>query len=196
MAGDREALAQLLVDHSGPLTRRLSARMQLNPFVDFAVEDVLQEVFLDVDRGIGTFSIDSGTSFAAWLKKVADNRLAAMLRERSRLKRGGGRRQVRYANQALQESVSLLVNHLAADDDTASAHAARADVIDAVRAGLATLPSEQRTAVEQIYLDQRSLESAADEMQKTGGAMRGLLYRAKNAMRDALGESSRWFDRK
>ena len=94
VAGDREALARLLVAHSELLTRRLRARVQLNPVVDFSVEDVLQEVFLDVHRGIGTFRTDSGTAFAAWLQKVADNRLAAMLRHRNRVKRGGRRRRV------------------------------------------------------------------------------------------------------
>jgi RNA polymerase sigma-70 factor (ECF subfamily) len=197
IAGDRHALAELLVEHGGPLTERLSNRLRLNPFADFSVEDVLQEVFLDVDRGIGTFRTDTEASFAAWLGKLADNRLAKMLRDRSRAKRGGGRRRLTTRPDSLESSIRSLVEHLAAGESSAvGEHLIREEVIRAVRDGLARLPSDQRIAVEQYYLREESLASTAATMQRSRGAVRGLLHRAKKAMRDALGESSRWFRRR
>ncbi len=197
-AGDRDVLAQLLVEHSGALSRRLAAQLELNPFVDFTVEDVLQEVFLDVFRGIGTFRPDNETTFKAWLNKVADNRLASMLRRRSRAKRGGGRPPMGAAGDSpLKSSVHLLIQHLAdSHGQTGSEHAARAEMIQALRKGLAALPDDQRAAVETHYLDDRSLDGTAEEMAKTQDAVRGLLHRAKKSLRKALGESSRWFYRR
>ena len=42
IAGGRNALAQLLVDHGGSLARRQATRLQHNPFIDFSVEDDLE----------------------------------------------------------------------------------------------------------------------------------------------------------
>lgn len=197
VSGNRDALAQLLVAHGGPLSRRLAARLELNPFADFAVEDVLQEVFLDVFRGIGTFRFDQGTSFRAWLNTIADNRLASMIRHRCRSKRGG-RHQVHSADASrLRSSISLLVRCLADEHgETGSEHAARGEMLQALREGLAELPHDQRAAVEAHYLDHRSVDATAAELEVTQGAIRGLLYRAKQSLRTALGKSSRWFYRK
>ncbi len=87
--GDRAATADLLASHADRLVRRLEMRLKLNPFTDFSADDVLQEVFVDVFRGIGTFQLDRGVPFDAWLNRVTDNQLATFLRDRSRLKRGG-----------------------------------------------------------------------------------------------------------
>ncbi len=197
IAGDRDGLAQLLVEHSDRLTRRLASRLQLNPFIDFSLEDVLQEVFLDIDQGIGAFRVDDGPPFSAWLNKVADNRLAKMIRERSQWKSGRGRRRVEFDRTSQESSISLLVEHLAAAGcGTASDHVAREEVIRAVREGLVALPSDQRAAVENYHLAEENLVSTASELGKTTGAVRGLLHRARKAMRKTLGDSSRWFHRR
>ena len=143
------------------------------------------------------FAPTTESSFKAWLNKVADNRLASMLRQRSRAKRGGRHQNRAAGTSPLKSSVSMLVRHLADQHgETGSQHAARDEMVQALREGLAALPDDQRAALEAHYLDHRSLDATAQEMTKTQGAVRGLLHRAKKSLREALGESSRWFYRR
>ncbi len=197
-AGDRSALARLLVLYAPRLSKRIGQRLRFNPFADFGVEDVLQETFVDIVRGIGTFRPEDEMLFGAWLDKVADHRLAKMLQHHGREKRGGGARHTgRERTHGLHNSVRLLIDNLADPQSAApSALAFRHELIDAVRQELESLPAGQRAAVKTYFLDDRSLESTATALVKPPGAVRGLLHRAKSAMRTALGNSSRWFQRK
>ena len=191
-AGDRDALARLLMHESPRLHKRVAERLQLNPFADFSADDVLQEVFVDVFRGFETFRPEEAAGFSGWVQKVSDNRLASMLRERSRKKRGGDYRRARGKNE-LAESAAQLVTLLADEAGVRpSQEVARDELVQAVQVGIAALPDEQRQAMN-YYLDQRTLDSTADAMQKTKGAVRGLLHRAKLSLRDTLEHSTSWF---
>ena len=57
-----------------------------------------------------------------------------------------------------------------------------------VNAALARLPEEQRLAVHLIYFEELSYEEAARVMKKNSKQVDNLLYRAKKALRDILGE--------
>ena len=187
LAGDREAIARLLCLHGGRLAARLSHRLQLNPFVEFSADDVLQEVFLDVFRGFHTFSQSRGVPFVSWLDKVADNRLATMMRDRGRQKRGGGFRRAEPAQDLLYSSAAQLVAALAdSRQATASQNIARDELVRAVQVGLATLPDDQREVIQKRYFDQQSLASTAHSMGRTVAAVRGLLHRAKRSLQDVL----------
>jgi RNA polymerase sigma factor (sigma-70 family) len=89
-----------------------------------------------------------------------------------------------------------LVEHLSDHGSTPSGHAARNEAVQAVRVGLAGLPSAQRKAIKLHHLDGRSLDETAAEMERSPGAVRGLLQRARQSLRQSLGRSSRWFSRK
>ncbi len=193
--GDRSALAQLLVEHTPQLTRRIGQRLALNPFADFGVEDVLQEVYIDVLRGISTFRPEESTTFAAWIQRVADNRLVEMLRFRSRQKRGGKFRQHKNPGLAgsIRDIVAMLSDHR---EGTGSDLAQHADLVQTLEAELMRLPVPLQTAVREYYIEQQSLDETAHAMQTTPAAVRGFLYRAKLKLRSALGQSSRWFSRK
>jgi len=201
LTGDRDAIGRVLLLHGDQLARRIACRLELNPFVDFSAEDVLQEVFIDAFLGINTFDPERGASFATWLNRLADNRMVSMLRERGRQKRGGKARKVgdnhACRNDAWRSSAAQLVDLLADDcGESPSKDVVRGEMACAVLESVAELPQDQRQAIEMRYLEQRSLESTAEAMTKTNGATRGLLHRAKQSMRSALGTSSRWFMRK
>ncbi len=200
LAGDRDAIGRVLILHGDRLARRIAYRIELNPFVDFSAEDVLQETFVDAFLGMSTFDPERGASLATWLNKLAENRLVTMLRERGRQKRGGKARRVNgpgNGNDAWRSSAAQLVALLADDcDESPSKDAVREEIAHAVLESVAELPQDQRQAIAMRYLEQQSLETTTEAMQKTNGATRGLLHRAKRSMRDALGNSSRWFTRK
>ena len=195
VAGDRDALARLLMLHGDHLCRRISRRLELNPYADFSAEDVLQEAYVDAFLGIGSFDISRGSSFAAWIERVADNRMISMLRERRREKRGGNARRVVSDGwrSSAAELVAVLEDYRA---DSPSENVASDEIVTAIRTRTANLPEEQRHALQSHFLDQRSTESTAELLGKTDGAVRGLLHRAKQSIRVAMGNSSRWFLRK
>jgi RNA polymerase sigma-70 factor (ECF subfamily) len=93
-------------------------------------------------------------------------------------------------------SLADLVDLLCDDTSTASAKAAEKEAIQAVQVGIACLPDEQQQAVRLRYLQGQSLAETANSLGRSPAAVRGLLYRAKLRLRDALGRSSRWFSRK
>ncbi len=79
---------------------------------------------------------------------------------------------------------------------TASQRVARDELVRAVQVGIASLPDDQRKAIQERFIEQRSLESTADAMCRTVSAVRGLLHRGKASLKDVLGSAVSWFDRK
>jgi len=195
IAGDRDAVARLLIRHGDRLAQRITRRLELNPFVDFCVEDVLQEAYVDAFVGIGNFDPTQGASFAAWLEKIVDNRLITMLRGRQRQKRLATGRRV--YDDAWRSSVAGLGTVL---EDyrgiTPSDELDQKEIVECIRGQTVELPDDQRQAIELHCLDGHSLDSTAEILGKTEGAVRGLIHRAKQSLRVALGNSSRWFRRK
>jgi DNA-directed RNA polymerase specialized sigma24 family protein len=120
--------------------------------------------------------------------------MASMLRHRSRRKRGGRHPAIAPVASPLKSSVAVLVERLANPRaETGSQSVARDEMVLAIREGLAALPGDQRAAVEACYLQGQDLGATAEELTKTPAAVRGLLHRAKQALRETLGRTSRWF---
>lgn len=63
----------------------------------------------------------------------------------------------------------------------------------AVQVGIASLPDDQRMAIQERSIAQCSSESTADAMSRTVAAVRGLLHRGKASLKDVLG-SAVWFE--
>jgi RNA polymerase sigma-70 factor (ECF subfamily) len=80
--------------------------------------------------------------------------------------------------------------------ETPSRPLVRDEIVTAVHVALASLPADQRDAVQLRFLDGKSVEETATALQRTPAAVRGMLYRAKQSMRQVLGRSSRWFGKK
>jgi RNA polymerase sigma factor (sigma-70 family) len=70
------------------------------------------------------------------------------------------------------------------------------EAVQAVHVGLAGLPDDQREAIRLHYLDGASVKETAAAMERSPDAVRGLLHRAKQALRNTLGRSSRWLSKK
>ncbi len=64
--------------------------------------------------------------------------------------------------------------------------AVRHEAVQAVQVGVAGLCREQREAIRLHGLEGRTLDETAATMDRTSGAVRGLLQRAKQELRDVL----------
>jgi RNA polymerase sigma factor (sigma-70 family) len=93
-------------------------------------------------------------------------------------------------------SIKDLVEMLSAHGRSPSRSFARHEAIQAVQIGLASLPDEQREAIRLRFISGKSLEDVAAMMGCTKAAVRGLIYRGKQELHDAMGRSSRWLSKK
>jgi RNA polymerase sigma-70 factor (ECF subfamily) len=89
-----------------------------------------------------------------------------------------------------------LLDILVGPDHTPSRSAARREGMQAIRTAIAELPEEYRRAIELRYFDGYSLEETAILMDRTTGAVRGLVDRARRQIRELLGRASHFLSEK
>ena len=155
-AGDDDAFAEL-VERYGPRLSYFVRRMLAD---DAAIEDVLQEVWLDVFRGLGRL-LDLG-AFPAWVYRIARDRTARRLRRRQ------------LPQQSFQD-----VNEVEATDadEFLAEDAAR------IHAALGELSPEQREVLVLRFLEEMSYDDIAKVVGGPVGTVRSRLHYAKRALR-------------
>ncbi|MEZ6118626.1 MAG: RNA polymerase sigma factor [Pirellulaceae bacterium] len=188
-----DQLERVFSTHRAYFLQRIERRIGMNPYVDFAAEDVLQEAFADAHRAADQLKSQEQAAIVAWLEKIVDNRLAQTFRDRARLKRGGPN----WRNAAADGSIRALARELADQNaETGSDRYLKREVKDAIRDAIQALPDQQQRIVTAYYLDHQSLDQIAAEEELTKGAVRSILFRAKQTIKELLGNSSRWYSQK
>jgi RNA polymerase sigma-70 factor (ECF subfamily) len=193
--GDRASLERLLMAHYDRLAQRIASKLPPRLRATQAVEDILQLTFLQAFRDIDRFESRPDAGFGDWIAQTADNRLLDAIKHHDRAKRGGNMQQAPSEIQADSRVLSLL-DWIAADDTSPASVAARGEAVAALHVALASLPRDQRAAIELRLLEGKSLEETAAELQRTPDAVRGLVHRGKEELKAALGRASQWFSRK
>jgi RNA polymerase sigma-70 factor (ECF subfamily) len=153
-AGDESAFAEL-VERWTPRLRYYLRRMLDGPDAD----DALQDVWLDVHRGLGRLS--EVAAFPAWLFRLARDRVFRLLRRRKRTE------------------PLLDLDPPASDDEPGFG------VEDAARihAALAGLPHEQREVVVLRFVQEMAYDDIAAVVGVPVGTVRSRLHYAKRALR-------------
>lgn len=194
--GSRNAQECLLLEHYDRLMHRIQRRRTGKLAERYGVEDILQEALVTAIRDFGKCRAKSMPEFGAWLNSVVDNRMRDLRKHLESQKRGGGyRREVRMAPIDASSMVNILES-LAEQSPSPSSRVARHDAVKALQVSVASLPEEQREALQRRFLDGQSIGRVAEQMNKSPAAVRGLIHRAKQTLRSVLGDSSRWFSGK
>ncbi len=188
--GDRIALERLLLAHYDDLARRIGPKLPARLQSTQAVEDILQQTFMQAFRDIRRFEPRAGAAFGDWLGRIAENRLLDAIKEHDRQKRGGDL--VRVETSPHDSVLTPLLDWLAGDGPHPSTEAARAEALHARHVALAGLEPDQRDAVRLRLLEGLSLEETAARLGRTPDAIRGLVHRGKLKLRDAMGRASQW----
>jgi RNA polymerase sigma-70 factor (ECF subfamily) len=194
--GDRQATERLLLKYAAHLRARIAQRLpgSLQSVVD--ADDVLQEVYVQAIRDMATCQAGSPEAFTAWLNSVADHRVGEIVRNLNCQKRGGQMQRVWLAGLGSQSSGGDGVGLVPDSCVTPGASAARHEAVAAVRVAVDELPSDQREVVRLHALEEQTLATTAQNVRRSPAAVRGLVHRAKQRLRELMHSSSRWFDKK
>ena len=144
-------------------------------------EDLAQDVFLRVYRARHTYQ--PGSKFSTWLFTIANNVASSSLRSRSR------RREVQVAAADRGNDEPLTIEQLAkaASGLMPARQLDKSELCDMVKAALDTLSERQRLAVLLNKFEEMSYADIAATMNMTPQAIKSLLSRARENLRDVLG---------
>jgi RNA polymerase sigma-70 factor (ECF subfamily) len=145
--------------------------------------DIVQQTLVDAVRGLPDFRGQSEPEFTAWMMRLLERNLLMTIRNNKLAKRD-----VRLEQNWTDGSGSaLLIWQSLADDGSSPASSVfRGEGALHLAVALEKLPTDQRTAVELRYIEQRSLQAIADEMDRTVGSVAGLIRRGVAALETHL----------
>jgi len=192
IAGEPLALDKLLLDSYAKLAARIDQKLPADLRSLIAPEDIIQEVFTDAFRRIGSFEPQGQDAFYRWLTAIADNRITDAVRAQNAAKRGGGRPR---ADAAGRTSILNLLEFVAVSDRTPSRSAGGHEAAAAVQVALAGLKDEYRDALTLRYLEGLPVADTARRLGKTEPAVHKLCSRGLQALRESMGEATRYLSR-
>lgn len=166
----------------------LLARAQLRPLLRGKADssDLVQQTLLEAHRNADRFQGTTSGEQAAWLRQILARQMANLVRDHQRGKRDVHREC--SLEQAVEQSSARLEAWLAAVQSSPSERAERNEQLLLLASALEGLPEAQRAAVEMRFLQNLSLNEMAARMERTPGAVAGLLHRGLEAIREQLGE--------
>lgn len=172
----RHYLALLARAHLGP-----SQRAKVDP------SDIVQQTLLDAHRKLKQFRGTTEAEMAAWLRKMLSFRVTDAFRALGRQKRDVALE--RSIDARVDDTCSRLEGWLEAVQTSPSGKASRNEQLVRLAEAMAKLPDAQREAIELHHLHGLSLSDTAEQLDRTGGSVVGLLRRGLVKLRELLAES-------
>ena len=168
-----------IVAHYEPYLRML-AKVQMRRALQAKIgaSDIVQQTMLQAVQAIDQFRGTGDAEFRGWLRQILARHLCHLDRDFRRDKRDVRREQ--SMQQQLAKSSMRLEGLLAGDGPTPSQNVALA---------IEQLPEAQREAIRLHYIDGLKLSEVAAAMDKSSGAIAGLLHRGMKTLREQLGEA-------
>ncbi len=168
MEGDREAFAAIVKEHQLAVFAYLRSRL----LAAADAEDLCQEVFLRSYRGREQFA--RAVELRAWLIGIARNVLREHVRKSSR------RRETAWTELCLE------LDELAAAQDAQRDARHSSEAMEYLPGCLDSLGQTSRQAIDMYYADQLRLAEIGKRTDRTEGAVKLLMYRARQALKNCL----------
>ena len=160
------------------LSRRLQSKL--------APSDVVQQALLKAHEKRDQFRGQSEAEWAAWLRQILVNTLAAAVRDFGRQQRDIALE--RSLEAAVTDSSVRLERWLTADQSSPSEQAVRQDELLRLAQAVAQLSEDQRTAVEMRHVQGCSLATSSGHMGRSEASVAGLIRRGLQELREKLNE--------
>lgn len=166
---------------------RMLARTQMRKAYQakLGVSDIVQQAMLQAVQGIDGFRGGTEAEFRGWLRQILARHLCHLDRDLHRDKRDIRREQ--SMEQKLAQSSIRLEGLLAGQGPTPSQNAALGENVLRLAEAIDRLPESQRDAIRLHYLEGMKLSEVAEQLDKSTGAIAGLLHRGMKTLRDQLG---------
>lgn len=171
MAGDESALSTLYDRYSGMLFAMLLRILKDSS----AAEEILQDLFLQLWRNPGRFDASRG-SLPAWLLVIGRNRAISRLRSRDR-------REMQEDDEGF--SMEALPSPGNIEDE-----ASRAQLVERLRSAMATLPAEQREAVELAYFEGMTQTEIAERTRSPLGTVKSRVRTAMQSLKQLFDDGT------
>ncbi len=165
-AGDRQAFTQLVNEHQGRIRAYIGTYLQWSDLVD----DVAQDVFLDAFRALASY--DDVSPFRLWLMGIARHRVLRHLRSDGRKRRSFEDLLYRRRMVRVEADEALL--------------AERERQMEQLRTCLERLPPGSAEVVSEHYFRGTSLVEIARATGKKESAVRMMLLRVRQALKECL----------
>lgn len=165
---------------------RMLARTQMRRAYQAKVgaSDMVQQAMLQAVQGLDGFRGQTEAEFRAWLRRILAHHLCHLDRDLHRDKRDIRREQ--SMEQKLAQSSMRLEGLLAGDGPSPSQHVAMGEHVLKVAQAVNRLPETQREAIRLHYLEGMKLSEVAERLDKSTGAIAGLLHRGMKTLRAQL----------
>jgi RNA polymerase sigma factor (sigma-70 family) len=185
--GDRAALVELL-EFVGPGIR---AQLRIDGAwgASLDADDVMQTTYLEVFLRVDQLEMRTVAGFRAWMSTMAQNNLRDALKALQRARRPDPRKRVEEPTRS--DSTVELLDRIGCISHTASRDAIAREAEDLLVTALSGLPESYRQVVERIDLAGEAVQSVADSLQRSQGAVYMLRARAHDRLRELLGPRSR-----
>ena len=188
MAGDEDALMELLQDHHAMLREQIATLIppSLRPLLD--EDDILQDTYTEVFLDISSFT--PGASFTAWLSTVARHNLLDAIRCHRTSKRGGKYRYTVLPDFGTATHCTSLLDSLPGSDTNPSDQAMQKETRAGVKELVNSLPQSYRDVLIAYDIQGVDAAEAAAMLKCSQGALFMRRLRALRKLRRMLETSS------
>jgi RNA polymerase sigma-70 factor (ECF subfamily) len=165
---------------------RMLARTQMRRAYQAKVgaSDMVQQAMLQACQALNGFRGTTEAEFRCWLRQILARHLCHLDRDLHRDKRDIRREQ--SIEQQLAQSSLRLEGLLAGDGPTPSQNVSMGENVLQLADAIEHLPESQREAVRLHYLEGLKLSEVAKKLDKSTGAVAGLLHRGMKSLRQQL----------
>lgn len=181
-SGDVAALEVLLLQYRGELLQYLARKIPDDLRRTIEPQDILQDVYFEVFRSMGSFKADAPGMALRWMLRIARNRVIDLVRLNHSAKRGGGRL-AELAGNSSDEAVVQLLQDLSVYERTPSRSAVAHELLGAVQQCMNRLPPDYREAIRHRYLEGMAVNDIAAKMNRSSGSVLMLCNRGLKALR-------------
>jgi RNA polymerase sigma-70 factor (ECF subfamily) len=192
-AGDASALELFLLRHRSQLMGFVTRHTPPDVRRTVDPQDILQDIYFDAFRRLGSFTATDQRSALRWLVTMARHRIIDLVRTHRSAKRGGGQRVDLDDGAAENDSFVLLLQDLAVYERTPSRSAVAHELLATLQRCIDTLPEDHRQAIRLHYVEGLTVEQVAAKMNRSPGAAQMLCSRGLKVLRGQLRSMSRYF---
>jgi RNA polymerase sigma-70 factor, ECF subfamily len=187
--GDRNALSELCAQYR-PFLQTI-ATMKIGRTLERRIDasDIVQETEIEMVRDIQEFRGKTEPEMSAWLKQMLRRNIADKVRDNRAAIRDLRREQ--YLDGA-DASASIAWMQPVGREESPSQFVMNGEAALRFASALQSLPTEQAMVVRMRYLEGMKLSEIATSLNKSPGAVAGLLRRGQDTLREQIGSISRF----